>query len=114
VTTPDVAVVILSTAPDEAAAKRIADILVRERLAACVSRLPGVHSLFHWEGEVVSADEVLLIIKTRAARAPDLTRRLAEIHPSSVPEILAIPVAAGLPAYLDWIRSETGEKGDDA
>jgi periplasmic divalent cation tolerance protein len=114
VNAPDVAVVVLCTVPDEAVAERIARTLLEERLAACVSRLPGVHSLFRWEGEITAADEVQLVIKTRAARAPDLTRRLTAIHPYSVPEILVLPVAAGLPAYLDWIRTETGKEGEDA
>ena len=103
----DVAVVVLSTAPDGETADRIAAALVEERVAACVSRVPAVHSLYRWKGAVESADEVLLVIKTHARRASDLTRRLAELHPYDVPEILVLPVAAGLPAYLDWIRDET-------
>lgn len=105
---PDVAVVVLSTVPDAAAGERLARILVGERLAACVSRVPGVKSLFHWDGKVEEATEELLVVKTHAARAPELTRRLAEAHPYDVPEILVLPVAAGLPGYLDWVRRETG------
>ncbi len=105
---PDLAVVVLSTAPDAGQAERLARSLVEERLAACVSRVPGMTSLYHWEGDVETADEVLLIIKTHASRAPELTRRLRELHPYEVPEILVLPVAAGLPGYLDWIRTETG------
>ena len=104
---PDVAVVALSTAPDSGQADRIARILVEERLAACVSRVPGVRSLFRWEGAIESAEEILLLIKTHARKAPELTRRLAEIHPYDVPEILILPVAAGLGGYLDWLRRET-------
>lgn len=105
--TPDVAVVVLSTAPDAESADAISRILLEEHLAACVSRIPGVLSRFRWEGEVQDAEEVLLVIKTHASRAPDLTRRLQEAHPYDVPEILVLPVAAGLPAYLDWVRAET-------
>ena len=101
----DVAVVVLSTAPDAATAEAIGRALVEERLAACVSRLPGVQSLFHWEGGVENADEVLLLVKSLASRTPGLTRRLRELHPYEVPEILVLPVAAGLPEYLDWIRT---------
>jgi periplasmic divalent cation tolerance protein len=105
--TPDVAVVVLSTAPDAAVAEELSRQLVEERLAACVSRVPGVKSLFRWEGEVQDSEEILLVIKTHAHRAPALTRRLRELHPYEVPEILALPVAAGLPAYLEWILEET-------
>ena len=108
---PDVAVVVLSTAPDAETAERLSRSLVDERLAACVSRLPGIKSLYHWEGAVEEAEEVLLVIKTHAARAPELTRRLRELHPYEVPEILVLPVAAGLPGYLEWIRAETGVEG---
>ncbi len=104
---PDVAVVILSSAPDAVEGERMARILVEERLAACVSRVPGVRSLFRWEGELQDAEEVVLLVKTHARRAPEVTRRLREIHPYEVPEILVLPAAAGLGSYLDWIRTET-------
>ncbi len=107
----DVAVVILSTAPDAEEGERLARALVEERLAACVSRVAGMRSLYRWEGEIEDAEEILLIIKTHASRAPDLTRRLRELHPYQVPEILVLPAAAGLGSYLDWVRSETSENG---
>jgi periplasmic divalent cation tolerance protein len=109
---PDVAVVILSTVPDEATAERISRTLVEERLAACVNRMSGVGSIFRWRGTIDQAEEVLLLIKTHARRAPQVTQRLQELHPYEVPEILVIPVAAGLGAYLDWIRRETGPEGE--
>jgi periplasmic divalent cation tolerance protein len=102
-----VAVVVLSTAPDGATADRLARALVEERLAACVTRIPGARSLYRWEGAVQEAEEVLMLAKTHAERAPDLTRRLAELHPDDVPEILVLPVAAGFRAYLDWLREST-------
>lgn len=104
---PDVAAVVLSTVPDVETAERVSRALVDERLAACVSRVPGVVSLFRWQGGVEESGEILLVIKTHARRAPELTRRLRELHPYEVPEILVLPVAAGLGAYLDWIRAET-------
>ncbi len=85
----------------------MARILLEERLAACVTRIPGAQSLYHWQGMIESASEVQLIIKTHARRAPELTRRLAEIHPYDMPEILVVPVAAGLGAYLGWVREST-------
>jgi len=111
-TAPDVAVVVLSTAPDVETAERLARAVLEAQLAACVTRVPGVTSLFRWEGEVEESDEVLLLIKTHAERAPVLTRMLSELHPYEVPEILVLPVAAGLGAYLDWVRKAT-EVGDD-
>jgi periplasmic divalent cation tolerance protein len=107
---PEVAVVVLSTAPDEETAGMLARALVEERLAACVSQVPQMRSIYHWQGEVVEASEVLLLFKTHSRLAPDLTRRLGELHPYEVPEILVLPVAAGSRAYLEWIMAETGGK----
>jgi periplasmic divalent cation tolerance protein len=105
--TPDVAVVVLSTAPDPETAASLARSLVEERLAACVSRVPGVVSIYHWKDSVEEAEEILLVIKTHARIAPALTRRLGELHPYDVPEILVLPVAAGHRGYLEWIVAET-------
>lgn len=109
---PDVAVVVLSTAPDPETADRLARALLDDRLAACVTRVPGVTSLFRWQGELEETEEVLLLVKTHATRAPALTRKLAELHPYEVPEILVLPAAAGLGSYLDWVREAT-EVADD-
>lgn len=108
---PDAAIRLLfSTCPDAASAERIARALVEERLAACVSRLPGMHSTYRWSGAVEQAEEVLLLVKTAADRLPALTRRLCELHPYAVPELVAVDVAAGLPAYLHWVYAETREE----
>jgi periplasmic divalent cation tolerance protein len=109
---PDVAVVVLSTAPDPDTADRLARALLEARLAACVTRIPGVTSLFRWQEELEETEEVLLLVKTHASRAPALTRMLSELHPYEVPEILVLPVAAGLGAYLNWVREVT-EVADD-
>lgn len=98
---------ILSTCPDADTAQRLARTLVEERLAACVSLLPGVVSTYRWQGQVERADEVQLLAKTTADRRDALMARLAELHPHELPEILAVETAAGLPAYLDWIAAET-------
>ena len=105
--TRDVAVVILSTASSPEEGDRLAHALVDERLAACVSQIPGVKSRYRWQGEVVEGQEVMLVIKSLASRSPEITRRLRELHSYEVPEILVVPAAAGLPAYLDWLRTET-------
>lgn len=88
-----------------AAAEGIARALVQERLAACVNRIGPVLSTYRWQGAVEQAEEVLLAIKTSAARYPELESRLRELHPYDCPEILSTPVDACLPAYLDWLRA---------
>ena len=98
--------VVLMTAPDLAVAERVAETVVRERLAACASLLPGLASVFWWEDRVQRADEVLVLMKTPAGRVDALIARATELHPYRVPELLALPVAAGLPAYLNWVRQE--------
>jgi periplasmic divalent cation tolerance protein len=98
---------ILSTCPDTDTAQRLARTLVDERLAACVNVLPGVGSTYRWQGRVEQADEVQLLAKTSADRRDALMARLAELHPYELPEILAVETAAGLPAYLDWVATET-------
>ena len=98
----------LSTCPDAGTAARVARALVAERLAACVNRVPGVASTFRWQGEIHDDAEVLLLIKTTRDRFDALRRRLVELHPYEVPELIALEVADGLPGYLDWLVRETG------
>lgn len=95
-------VVVLCTAPAEHA-ERLATTVVEERLCACVNLLPGVRSVFRWQGRVDTADELLLVSKTTAAAAPRLRQRLQELHPYDVPEVLELPVRGGLAAYLAWV-----------
>src|SRR3546814_13474838 len=104
------AVLAFCTCPDAATASRIADALVGERLAACVSVLPGVQSVYRWQDGVERADEVQLLIKTVAARMPALVERIVALHPSELPEGVAVEVAAGLPAYLDCISAQIGTR----
>jgi periplasmic divalent cation tolerance protein len=99
--------VVLMTAPDAATAESLAARLVEARLAACASVLPGVASLYWWEGEVRRAAEALVGMKTTADRVDALLARANELHPYDVPEVIALPVDAGLPAYLEWVRAET-------
>jgi periplasmic divalent cation tolerance protein len=88
-------------------AERIAETLVAERLAACVNVLPGLRSVYRWQGAVERADEVLLLIKTTPDRYPQLQDRLPQIHPHELPELVAVETDLGLPAYLRWIADET-------
>jgi periplasmic divalent cation tolerance protein len=100
----------LSTCPDAGTATRIARALVEERLAACVNRLPGIQSVYRWQGKVVEDAEVLLVIKTTSERFEALRGRLVELHPYEVPELVAIEVSGGHGAYLDWIAAETARR----
>jgi periplasmic divalent cation tolerance protein len=98
------ALVVLVTAPADRAAA-LGRQLVAEGRAACVNRLPGIHSTYVWQGSIEEAEEVLLVIKTTPAAYPALERRIRELHPYDVPEVLALPVWAGLAPYLDWLQS---------
>ncbi|NCA69035.1 MAG: divalent-cation tolerance protein CutA [Sphingobacteriia bacterium] len=98
---------ILSTCPDESTARRIAVTLVEERLAACVNLLPGITSVYRWEGRIHQDAEVLLVLKTPLERVLMLTERLRDLHPYDVPEIIAVPITEGLPAYLNWMTTCT-------
>jgi len=95
-------VVVLCTAPAEAA-PQLARSVVEEQLCACVNVLPAVRSFFRWEGQVDEAAESLLIAKTTARRFSALRDRLAQLHPYDVPEVIALDVRDGLPAYLSWV-----------
>ena len=95
------------TCPDDATARRIADALVEERLAACVNVLPGLRSVYRWQGAIQRADEVLLLVKTTRERVEPLTARVASLHPYELPEVVAVEVAGGLAAYLDWVEEQT-------
>jgi periplasmic divalent cation tolerance protein len=96
----------LSTAPDADTGARIARALVEERLAACVNLVPAVRSIYRWQGRVEDEAEVLLVIKTRAERVDALAARLRALHPYELPELVALPVVAGLAPYLDWVAAE--------
>lgn len=101
------ACIAFSTCPDPDSARTIARALVQERLAACVQMLPGMTSVYRWEGAVQEEGEILLLIKTRGERIAALRQRLPELHPYSVPQLTVVEVSDGLPAYLDWLVAET-------
>ena len=100
-------IVILITAGSSEEAAAIARALVDEHLAACVNVVPGVRSLFFWEGKTQEADEVLLICKSRMPLMDAVIARVRSLHSYTVPEIIALPVVAGLPSYLSWVREST-------
>ena len=96
------------TCPDRSTAESIAGTLVEERLAACGNVVPGVVSIYRWEGSVETDEECLLLLKTRAALLDALSDRLHALHPYDVPELLAVQVDRGAPNYLRWVVEETG------
>ncbi|MFL5574674.1 MAG: divalent-cation tolerance protein CutA [Gemmatimonadaceae bacterium] len=101
------AVVVLTTVatPDEAVT--LVRALLDRRLIACGTILPAARSLYRWEGKVADEQEVVVLLKTRETRVDSLAEAFRELHPYKVPELLALPVAAGAERYLGWIASET-------
>lgn len=98
---------ILTNLPDQASAQALATGLVRERLAACVNLLAPCRSVYRWHGEIENAEEIPLLIKTTAERYAALEAAIRARHPYELPEIIAVPLAHGLPEYLSWIAAET-------
>ena len=98
---------VLSTFPDAAQAREAARVLVGEQLAACGNVLPGVTSIYVWQGERTESEETLVLFKTRREVYPELEARLKTLHPYEVPEIVAVELTAGLPAYLQWVADGT-------
>ncbi|MDR2186775.1 MAG: divalent-cation tolerance protein CutA [Azonexus sp.] len=101
------ALLIITNCPDDTVANAIARAVVEEKLAACVNLLPRAQSVYRWRGAVESASEAPLWIKTTADRYAAIEARIRELHPYEVPEIIAVPISRGLPAYLNWLAEET-------
>jgi len=99
------AVVVFITCPTRRVARRLAEAVIRQRVAACVNLLPGIQSVFWWEGKIDRAREVLLLLKTTPARVARLTRLVRSLHPYEVPEVIALPVTAGSAPYLRWVKA---------
>jgi periplasmic divalent cation tolerance protein len=99
--------VLLVTASSQAEAEKIAQKVVEHRLAACVTILPPVQSVFRWEGKINHETEILLIIKSQKSVFEPLRQLLLANHSYQVPEIIALPIVAGLPEYLKWLEDET-------
>ena len=96
---------VLCTCPTREVASAIATALLEERLAACVNQLPGVKSLYRWEGRIEDDEELLLLIKTTAQRFPALEEMIRDLHPYDIPEIIGLPLTVGSKDYLAWIRN---------
>jgi periplasmic divalent cation tolerance protein len=99
--------VILCTCPDEATAAKLAGGLVEEQLAACVNILPGIRSIYRWQGKISNDAEVLMVIKSLVSRFEELESWLLQHHPYHIPEIVALPVSRVSADYHAWIESST-------
>ena len=100
---------LLTTCADADTAQRLARSLVQARLAACASVLPAMTSTYRWQGRIEHASEVQLVAKTTTAAQAAAIEHIRSHHPYELPEILAIPASAGLPAYLAWVAENTSE-----
>ncbi len=100
----DQIILAFSTCPDEDSGRKIAEALVLERLATCVNRIANVRSSYIWDGRLQDDGEILLIIKSTAARLAALRERLTELHPYELPELVVTDVSGGNEQYLEWIR----------
>jgi periplasmic divalent cation tolerance protein len=99
------AIVVFITAPNKDEAARLGEMLVTKHLAGCVQILPGVESVYRWQGQVERQKEVLLIAKTVRARFQELEREVRALHSYETPEIVAVPIAFGSVPYLEWLRA---------
>jgi len=100
-------VLFITTAADEEA-QLISRVLLEQRKAACINIVPRVSSLFWWQGNIDSAQESLLVVKTRASLVAEIVQLVKEIHSNDVPEIIALPIVAGNQDYLEWLDREIG------
>lgn len=98
---------VVTNLPDRERAEILADLLIERRLAACVNILAPCTSVYRWQGEIQHDEEHPLLIKTTTQRYPELEAAIRASHPYELPEIIAVPIAGGLPAYLKWVESET-------
>src|SRR5215472_16259447 len=99
----------LSTFPDAETARRISNQLVTERFAACANILPAIESIYHWKDKIESGNETLVFFKVSEDRQSAFQDRLRSLHPYEVPEIIFVPVASGLPEYLQWVAENCGQ-----
>jgi len=104
---PTEVLLVLTNCPDDGTASRIARALVENRLAACVNELPPVNSTYRWQGAVEAATEVPLLVKCTRERYAAVEEAIRQLHPYTVPEIIAVPVVIGFAPYLRWVADET-------
>ncbi len=95
--------IIYCTCPNQETAEKIARTLVSEKLAACINIVPSITSIYQWQGKIETAQECLLLIKSRQDAYPELEKKITAIHPYELPEIVAVSIAHALPDYLNWM-----------
>lgn len=98
---------VLTNLPDAESAEKLARALVETRAAACVNVLSACRSIYRWDNAIETANEIPLLIKTSTAQYPQVETLIQTLHPYAVPEIIAVPISQGLPAYLAWLAQET-------
>jgi len=96
--------IVITTAPDQASARKLADTLIEEGLAACVNVLDKVESIYRWQGKINRDSEYMLLIKSTQRQYSQIQQRILDLHPYELPEIIAVPISGGLSAYLDWLN----------
>nr|AEI30511.1 divalent ion tolerance protein CutA1 [uncultured microorganism] len=101
------AILVITNLPDPQSAALLAEKLLAQRLAACVNVLAPCTSVYRWQGKIENATETPLLIKTLRSHYGKLEQAIRESHPYELPEIIAVPIESGLPAYLDWVAAET-------
>jgi periplasmic divalent cation tolerance protein len=101
------ALLVITNLPDRAAAETLADALIEKRVAACINILAPCWSVYRWQGAVQHDEEHPVLIKTTREAYPELEAQIRAHHPYELPEIIAVPIERGLPAYLDWVAAET-------
>ncbi|XP_004501622.1 protein CutA, chloroplastic [Cicer arietinum] len=102
-------IVVYVTVPNKEAGKKLAESIVSEKLAACVNRVPGIESVYQWEGKIQTDSEELLIIKTRQSLLEALTEHVKANHEYDVPEVISLPITGGNLKYLEWLKESTRE-----
>ena len=100
-------ILVLSAFPTSISVKDIAEILVNEKLAACINIIPEVQSVFRWKNKIDNTPEIILIIKTTLNLYDILEKRIKQLHPYELPEIIAVPIEKGLTEYLNWVSENT-------
>ena len=103
------AIAVYVTVPDKDVGRKVAEALVTAQLAACVNIIPGVESVYWWDGKINSDQELLLMIKSRAPHLSELTKKVISVHPYDVPEVISVPITGGSAKYLEWINASTSK-----
>jgi len=106
----DEILLLLTNMPDRDSAQRMAQSLIESHAAACVNILAECNSVYYWQGKVENASEIPVLIKTTRSAYPRVEELIRTQHPYELPEIIAVPVTAGLPAYLQWVEKEVSAK----